>query len=185
MANPLPTPETKLCTKCKVLLPSSAFSRRVIALGKLAHWCKSCIKAKISALRDARQLKGLCRCGGSPTRGRKQCDKCLAAQRVTGIRRKADVIAAYGGKCQCSGCEVTEPKFLTIDHIFDDGAEERRRLFRESRTALKKIGSGHSFYCYLKRRGYPKDRYQLLCMNCNFAKGQGGCPHTERESTCL
>jgi hypothetical protein len=27
-------------------------------------------------------------------------------------------------------------------------------------------------------RGYPKDNFQLLCMNCNFAKGhRGECPH--------
>ena len=33
---------------------------------------------------------------------------------------------------------------------------------------------------HLKKLGYPKDGYQLLCHNCNCAKGwYGACPHTE------
>lgn len=28
------------------------------------------------------------------------------------------------------------------------------------------------------KQNFPKDEYQLLCMNCNFAKGlYSGCPH--------
>jgi hypothetical protein len=31
----------------------------------------------------------------------------------------------------------------------------------------------------LKRQGWPKDGYTVLCLNCNIAKGATGtCPHT-------
>jgi hypothetical protein len=71
----------------------------------------------------------------------------------------------YGGKCVCPGCDVTEPTFLVIDHIFNDGFKER---------------SHGSVLPSLKRRGYPRDRYQLLCHNCNHAKRLGTCPHVQR-----
>lgn len=52
-----------------------------------------------------------------------------------------------------------------------------------------KVG-GSALYYYLKEKGFPKDRYQCLCMNCNAAKYYRGiCPHqinkkqpTERNS---
>jgi len=78
---------------------------------------------------------------------------------------KARVIAAYGGQCLCCGDSHFE--FLTIDHINGGGRVER-----------KKIGMGAGFYNWLENNGYPKERYRLLCMNCNFALGKyGHCPH--------
>lgn len=82
---------------------------------------------------------------------------------------KEMMIVAYGGKCVC--CNERTPEFLTIDHIHGDGQEDR-----------KKNGSGYQFYKYLRSIGYPKDRYRLLCMNCNFAIRFGKiCPH-QKES---
>jgi hypothetical protein len=38
----------------------------------------------------------------------------------------------------------------------------------------------------VKAAGYPKDRYQLLCHNCNMAKGfYGLCPHQEQKGEHL
>lgn len=79
---------------------------------------------------------------------------------------RLEMIAAYGGMCAC--CGEKEPEFLTIDHIYEDGA--RKRANGEQ--------SGAALYKRLKELGWPKDEYQLLCMNCNFAKGHfGECPH--------
>jgi hypothetical protein len=79
---------------------------------------------------------------------------------------RLDTIAAYGGKCTC--CGETQTEFLTIDHIEGDGAHERKHFDR----------SGQKMYAWLRRQGWPKDRYQLLCFNCNCAKGfYGQCPH--------
>jgi hypothetical protein len=80
------------------------------------------------------------------------------------------LIEEYGGKCAC--CGETEEAFLSIDHISGDGREHR-----------KLIGTGgQAFYLWLKNHGYPKDNFQLLCMNCNFAKGKlGECPHQTKK----
>lgn len=84
-----------------------------------------------------------------------------------------EVVEAYGSTCVC--CGETEEMFLTIDHIENDGAADRRRL-TGSRT-----GGGTRLYRELKRLGYPKDRYRLLCFNCNCGRARNGgtCPHKE------
>lgn len=87
------------------------------------------------------------------------------------IKLKFEVLKAYGGKCIC--CGETQPYFLTIDHVYNDGASDR-----------KINGSGRRFYHYLKRLGFPKDRYQILCYNCNNAKRiLGYCPHRQGVTT--
>lgn len=79
---------------------------------------------------------------------------------------RSEMIAAYGGKCAC--CGESEPKFLQLDHIFNDGHIERKKVRTTMVLATR-----------LKRLGWPKDRHQLLCANCNFGKQVNGgvCPH--------
>lgn len=85
---------------------------------------------------------------------------------------RKNLIKAYGGCCVC--CGEYRQAFLTIDHIFRDGKIDRQN-----------IGSGYVFYRHLEKLGYPKDRYRLLCMNCNFVQRYGApCPH-EVERKCL
>ena len=88
-------------------------------------------------------------------------------------RLKAEIIAAYGGKCEC--CGEAHHEFLTIDHVNGDGAAHRRALG----------GKGRKLYAAIKAEGFPKDRYRLLCLNCNISLGfYGYCPHhPERRST--
>ena len=71
----------------------------------------------------------------------------------------------YGHECSC--CGETEPKFLTIDHINDDGAEHRR-----------KSSSGHTFFKSIINTGFP-DTFRILCFNCNSGRYRNGgkCPH--------
>jgi hypothetical protein len=84
---------------------------------------------------------------------------------------KLEVITAYGGKCAC--CGEAQLEFLTIDHVLNDGADHRRKLKAQG------YGSGSGFYAWLKKKGLPQDgRFQVLCMNCNWAKAiYGECPH--------
>lgn len=78
-------------------------------------------------------------------------------------KRKAEIIAAYGGKCTCPGCTVSEPEFLTIEHPSKDGKAHRL--------------SGVSVYADIRRRGFPPE-YTIHCFNCNIAKSLFGvCPH--------
>ena len=95
-------------------------------------------------------------------------EKMMQQSKARRDKYRAEMIEAYGGKCVC--CGETEPAFLTVDHIHNDGSEHRKRK--------RGAGSGFSLALELKKQGWPKDRYQLLCMNCNMAKGMlGVCPH--------
>lgn len=94
-------------------------------------------------------------------------ERTIEIQRGQRERRKHDVIVAYGGKCVCCG-EAAEA-FLTVDHINGGGRAHLRSIKRTP---------GLHFYIWLKKQGFPKDQFRLLCMNCNFALGHYGvCPH--------
>lgn len=83
------------------------------------------------------------------------------------VRRQ--VLDAYGGKCNC--CGEGTPEFLGVDHVFGGGGAQRKALGL----------TGYTLYRWLRRNGFPKDEFQLLCHNCNQAKGYyRECPH-ERE----
>ena len=77
------------------------------------------------------------------------------------MRRK--IIETLGARCNC--CGETEQAFLTIDHVQNDGAMVRKK-------------QRHLVYKMILDEGIPPDRYQILCWNCNAAKGiLGACPH--------
>ena len=69
---------------------------------------------------------------------------------------KLEVLAHYGPdkelRCSFKSCVVSDPDMLTIDHINNDGAADRRSL------------GGKEIYRRLKARGYP-DGHQTMCWN--------------------
>ena len=79
---------------------------------------------------------------------------------------KDEIISHYGGKCAC--CGEHERLFMELDHINNDGHSTRGRFM-----------SSHHFYVLVKREGFPQNKYQLLCSNCNQGKERNGgiCPH--------
>lgn len=84
---------------------------------------------------------------------------------------KAEMQAAYGGRCAC--CDEREPAFLTLEHARRDGNVHRKAL-----------GGQMQVYCELKRRGWPTEGYELLCWNCQMATSRGAvCPHKLRAFT--
>ena len=83
-----------------------------------------------------------------------------------GRKLRSQVLDAYGRICQC--CGETEEHFLTVDHINGGGCQHR-----------KQVKGGSIFHTWLIKRNFPAD-FQILCMNCNWAKGKyGRCPHTK------
>jgi hypothetical protein len=80
---------------------------------------------------------------------------------------KSKVIEAFGGVCFC--CGESEPEFLTLDHIANDGFLETKGLMQIFRNLIKE--------------GFPKNKFQLACYNCNCgrAKNKGICPHKEKK----
>jgi hypothetical protein len=91
-------------------------------------------------------------------------EELCAYQREWNQRRKRAVVAAYGGACAC--CGESNIAFLTVDHIdgYKKGSGEPR--------------AGNKLYGWLAKQDFPNG-FQILCWNCNAAKGMfGACPHT-------
>lgn len=88
---------------------------------------------------------------------------------------KAKAYEAYGG-ARCACCGETNEKFLTIDHINNDGNVHRREM---GWTAPGKRGGGN-IHQWLKAHNYPPG-FQILCYNCNMGKARNGgrCPHKD------
>lgn len=78
------------------------------------------------------------------------------------LRKK--VIEGYGSKCAC--CGENQYEFLALDHVNGGGNKLR-------------LQGTHTYVVYRDalKRNFPSD-YQILCHNCNNAKGfYGYCPH--------
>lgn len=136
----------------------------------------------------ANVAKGLCPCGGTPRPNRVRCEKCAEARRQEYQRTKDTVVLArakehwrrnkglvlqhYGGACACKGCGISDVRCLVLDHINGKGTQHR--------ISLGNRGRGSTFYSWLIKNNYPEG-LQVLCANCNMAKGAGPmCPiHNE------
>lgn len=97
----------------------------------------------------------------------------LARMKVERRALRKEMILAYGGECSC--CGESRFQFLTLEHTRRDGNVERRLY-----------GAGDQFFKRLKRMGWPKDGYTVLCMNCNWATRYGDqCPHKTIKNDAL
>ena len=78
---------------------------------------------------------------------------------------KKVVFDHYGHECSC--CGENEPRFLTIDHVNDDGAQHR-----------KKVSAGNVLFRWLVNNNFPS-AFRILCFNCNSGRyhNGGSCPH--------
>jgi 5-methylcytosine-specific restriction endonuclease McrA len=77
----------------------------------------------------------------------------------------AEALRMLGSKCACPGCEVSEPAFLTIDHIHGRPKGSRNQALPEAKAS-----------------GWDKTRFQTLCYNCNCAKrNRGFCPVHQKD----
>jgi thiol-disulfide isomerase/thioredoxin len=151
--------EMRLCSRCKIIKQLTEFNKK-----KNGHssWCKPCRKyqtqdqekkaASTKAWRD-RNIEY------AKKKGRDYY-KFLKAELVS------EWLSEYGGKCQC--CGENNPLFLTVEHLNGDGQKHR-----------KEVGTGVNLLIDLKKNGWPKDKYTILCFNCNSGKARNGgtCPH--------
>ena len=126
--------------------------------------CRVCKQDKLESDFGPRYYNGA---NGRITYTKKMCKQCDTQYCISRNRKlKQDLIDAYGGCCAC--CGTKEFEFLTLDHINGDGAQHRRKHL-----------TSYSIYTEIRKLGYPKDAYRILCMNCNFSIGMYGyCPHT-------
>lgn len=77
---------------------------------------------------------------------------------------KIKVLSAYGGFCSC--CREEDQDKLVMDHILGGGSAEKE--FYPSRN----------IYFFLEDKPVDREKFQVLCHNCNQAKESFGCcPH--------
>jgi hypothetical protein len=92
-----------------------------------------------------------------------------ACYQCRGLRERAqlklDFLIAFDFKCSC--CGLDDGRFLTLDHVKDDGNLHREKYNEQQILRLA------------RKEGYPKDKYDCLCFNCNSGRSANGgiCPH--------
>ncbi len=138
----------KVCRKCKVNKLINLFGyTKDDRYGKkyINPNCNACRKVETYAWRARNPLK-------NRAIGKRSRDKL-----------KLEVIKYYGnGEAKCLGCGFDDIRALCIDHIFNNGAEQRKSL-------KDKHFAGALFLRWLRNNKYPKG-YQTLCANCNLIK---------------
>jgi len=81
-------------------------------------------------------------------------------------KTKLEILTYYSPdqilRCSWPNCLISDIDMLVLDHINDNGAEEKRQLGGSN-------GRGHIFYQHLKSLRFPAG-YQTLCCNHNHKK---------------
>lgn len=175
-------PTGRECKKCLITKSLSEFEVYNKEKGYRRHECTECLKKRVKAWTElskdrlrsdkrdwyyanADKVKANVRAWveANPEKRKKNALSHY-------YRLQHEVVMAYGGyRCAC--CGESEPLFLTIDHVNNDGAEHR-----------KIVGSlgGTRLYKWLRDRKFPIG-FQVLCMNCNQGRYRNGgiCPHKQ------
>ena len=96
----------------------------------------------------------------------KHPEKCRKYTRDWTIKLKYEIFSHYSGEQpKCAKCGFSDMRALCLDHIYNDGAEERRMITNGVRNNF----NGQKIYQWVKKNNFP-DRYQVLCFNCNIIK---------------
>jgi hypothetical protein len=164
--------KTKICSQCGKRKTLDCFWKENRALDGKTSACKNCCnqsarryyrkcrRENLGQLRKKGRIAAALWRERNPERHKQNCLNYTKTLKLKTLQHYSSKIP----KCKCCGEKIIE--FLAIDHLNGGGGGERR-----------KHGSGSKFYFYLKKHNYPPG-YQVLCHNCNMAKGFWGvCPH--------
>ena len=178
------------CRVCGEVKPISVFGLSVSAgNGKKyrRHECRACTYKRQAGWREKNRSRIRKQSAVNTRRWRarlqengklsayKEAARESAKQRRLQMRN--EIYAAYGGFV-CSCCGESQPEFLSIDHVNNDGYMMRKAGAH---------GSGALIYEWIKREhrrtGKWPDGFQILCMNCQHGKARNGgvCPHKCKE----
>lgn len=169
--------DRKRCTKCLTERFISEFPVYNREKGWRRGECRFCYRARMNAHyignRDHILARARANYNANPSA------KWTAERRASANARSKSVTASmrsvvfdyYGWQCEC--CGESEPKFLTIDHVRNDGAKMR-----------KLHGVGSRLYRWLIKHNFPEG-FRTLCCNCNFGRARNGgvCPHELKEGS--
>ena len=75
------------------------------------------------------------------------------------------------GELRCSKCGFSDIRALQLDHVFNDGNDERRKFLKQGFPYKGRQMGGSNMYGWLIKNNFPnRERYQVLCANCNVIK---------------
>lgn len=161
----IPNQDLKTCIKCGVPQnPVEDFYQSTRRRKDGTTWpdstCKGCVKKRSIAW--------------TANRTPKQKAKTSATGRTYRNRLRDLVFVAYGGYV-CACCGESEKKFLSLDHMNNDGAKFRKEVIG------RRNGGGVHTYRWPVSHNFPLG-YQVLCGNCQYGKmmNKGVCPHKVR-----
>jgi hypothetical protein len=155
----------KQCIRCKRELSYDEFYSHATNKNGLRGECKKCSYEVNRVWRNKNKEQF-----DNTTRNyvNKNREKIRKYQNGWHLNFKKILVDAYGGKCSC--CGESEIRFLTLEHKNRGGSAHR-----------KQVGGGRNVYQDVKRQGYPKDKYEILCFNCNCSQSNGQpCPHKNK-----
>lgn len=91
------------------------------------------------------------------------CTSCRSKKERAQL--KLSFLNHYVSGCTC--CGEKDPRFLTLDHINNDGNVHRKNL------------KEHQIMRMARNENWPEDKYTCLCFNCNSGRSANGgvCPH--------
>lgn len=168
----------KICTKCKKTKPEGSFYKSSAKSNgaKSRYWCIECTaqwqKINLQKIKESpekyekyRKLRTI----NSKKWRLDDPDRSRLSVKLYQQKRKMKALEYYsGGTPECNCCGEKEQKFLSIDHIDNDGNRHR-----------KSDPSAIAIYAWLKKHNYPNG-FQVLCFNCNLSKAFfGKCPHNK------
>ena len=87
-------------------------------------------------------------------------------------KKRWEVISKLGGVC--AGCGCDEFVALTLDHIHGGGCAHRRTLGKRTPGKTYEANSTVVYNAVLEE-GLPRDKYRILCWNCQH-KAKIGYP---------
>lgn len=90
----------------------------------------------------------------------KNREKLRADTTARRMQDKQIILERYGKECAI--CGFDDIRALQLDHIEDNGSQERKELGGQKFSGVK-------FYRYLIKQDLPNG-YQILCANCNNIK---------------
>lgn len=165
----------KACRRCDRWLPAPEFPKDCTKRDGLATMCKDCRYKGNQEWRAKHREELAAKKRQHYHENREQIlrSRHLSRNHARYINRlKQEVFNHYGNKCYC--CDLRDPRFLTIEHLNNDGYTVKYKSGKGKRLA------GTGLYRHIIDAGFPSD-ITLACFNCNCARaywGRGGeCPH--------
>ena len=168
----------KMCGRCRQEKHETEFSPS--ARFRRGTWCRSCHLDYVQEWRrnepEAYQ-RIYNRSNAKRLSDPRRRQAAYEANNEARKRRRDSVIAILGGACRC--CKESEPRFLQVDHVKNDGPAHRRQLGATLNNRNQWAGAQYRIYKEIVSG--KTDGLQLLCANCNWGKSQnrGICPHEE------